>query len=62
MHAITVRDRNAGIDGLSLMELPYPHAGQNDVNVRVHAGVHPRVSCTGRQRGLIAPGDEVTLW
>ena len=37
MQAITVRDRNAGIAGLSLTDLPYPHAAENDVIVRVHA-------------------------
>jgi NADPH:quinone reductase-like Zn-dependent oxidoreductase len=38
MKAITVRDRGAGIGGLSLTDMPYPHAAQNDVIVRVHAG------------------------
>jgi NADPH:quinone reductase-like Zn-dependent oxidoreductase len=37
MQAITVRDRGAGVGGLSLTDMPYPHAGQNDVVVRVHA-------------------------
>ena len=37
MHAITVRDRAAGIAGLTLAEVPYPHASENDVIVRVHA-------------------------
>jgi NADPH:quinone reductase-like Zn-dependent oxidoreductase len=37
MQAITVRDRNAGVSGLSLTDMPYPHAAQNDVIVRVHA-------------------------
>jgi len=37
MHAITVRDRAAGIAGLTLTEVPYPHASENDVIVRVHA-------------------------
>lgn len=36
MQAITVRDRNAGLAGLSLAEMPYPIAGENDVIVRVH--------------------------
>jgi NADPH:quinone reductase-like Zn-dependent oxidoreductase len=35
--AITVRDRDAGTGGLSLTDMPYPHAAQNDVLVRVHA-------------------------
>jgi hypothetical protein len=42
MQAIAVRDRDAGLAGLSLTDLPYPHASENDVIVRVHAaGFHP---------------------
>ncbi|MDX3095485.1 NADP-dependent oxidoreductase [Streptomyces sp. ME01-24h] len=37
MQAITVRDRDAGVGGLALTDLPYPHAAENDVIVRVHA-------------------------
>jgi NADPH:quinone reductase-like Zn-dependent oxidoreductase len=37
MRAITVYDREAGVDGLTLTEMPYPHAAENDVIVRVHA-------------------------
>jgi NADPH:quinone reductase-like Zn-dependent oxidoreductase len=37
MQAIIVRDRDAGIAGLTLTEMPYPNAGDNDVIVRVHA-------------------------
>ncbi|GAA2856981.1 hypothetical protein GCM10010472_12930 [Pseudonocardia halophobica] len=37
MHAIAVRDRDAGIAGLALTDLPHPHAAENDVVVRVHA-------------------------
>jgi NADPH:quinone reductase-like Zn-dependent oxidoreductase len=37
MHAIAARDRTAGSNGLSLVEMPYPHAAENDVIVRVHA-------------------------
>jgi NADPH:quinone reductase-like Zn-dependent oxidoreductase len=37
MRAITVRNRDAGIAGLSLTDLPDPRAAQNDVIVRVHA-------------------------
>lgn len=36
MQAITVRDRDAGVAGLSLTEMPNPIAGENDVIVRVH--------------------------
>ncbi|GLX99502.1 hypothetical protein [Herbidospora sp. NBRC 101105] len=37
MWAITVRDRDAGVGGLALTDVPYPHAAENDVVVRVHA-------------------------
>ena len=37
MRAITVRDREADGHGLSLTELPYPSAAENDVIVQVHA-------------------------
>lgn len=37
MRAITVHDRAAGVDGLTLADVPYPHAAENDVVVRVHA-------------------------
>jgi NADPH:quinone reductase-like Zn-dependent oxidoreductase len=37
MQAIAVRDRDAGLAGLSLTDLPNPHAAENDVIVRVHA-------------------------
>jgi NADPH:quinone reductase-like Zn-dependent oxidoreductase len=37
MQAIAVRHRSAGVSGLTLTELPYPHAAENDVIVRVHA-------------------------
>jgi NADPH:quinone reductase-like Zn-dependent oxidoreductase len=38
MKTITVRDRGAGAGGLSLTDMPYPHAAQNDVIVRFQAG------------------------
>ena len=37
MKAIVARDRDAGLAGLSLTDLPHPHASENDVIVRVHA-------------------------
>jgi NADPH:quinone reductase-like Zn-dependent oxidoreductase len=37
MQAITVQDRAAGVGGLTLTDLPYPHAAENDVIVAVHA-------------------------
>jgi NADPH:quinone reductase-like Zn-dependent oxidoreductase len=69
MQAITVRDRDAGIAGLSLTELPEPHAGQNDVVVRVHAaGFTPGeldwpttwVDRAGRDRTPSVPGHELS--
>ncbi|MDL2079723.1 NADP-dependent oxidoreductase [Streptomyces sp. GXMU-J15] len=37
MLAIIAQDRTAGADGLTLSELPHPHAAENDVIVKVHA-------------------------
>jgi NADPH:quinone reductase-like Zn-dependent oxidoreductase len=37
MRAITARDRGAGVGGLTLTDMPYPGAAENDVIVRVHA-------------------------
>ena len=37
MQAIAVRDRDAGLAGLCLADLPYPHAAEDDVIVRVRA-------------------------
>jgi NADPH:quinone reductase-like Zn-dependent oxidoreductase len=37
MRAITARDRAAGVGGLTLTDMHYPHATENDVIVRVHA-------------------------
>ena len=54
MQAIAVRDRDAGLAGLSLTNLPYPHASENDVIVRVHAAGFTQGSWPGRGRGLIA--------
>ena len=69
MQAITVQDREAGVAGLSLTDLPYPHAAQNDVIVRVHAaGFTPGelgwsstwVDRTGRDRTPSVPGHELS--
>jgi NADPH:quinone reductase-like Zn-dependent oxidoreductase len=69
MQAITVRDRAAGLEGLSLTELPYPHAAENDVVVRVHAaGFTPGeldwpatwTDRAGRDRTPSVPGHEVS--
>jgi NADPH:quinone reductase-like Zn-dependent oxidoreductase len=69
MHAITVRDRAAGIAGLALSEVPHPHAAENDVIVRVHAaGFTPGelewpatwADRAGRDRTPSVPGHELS--
>ncbi|WNO76718.1 NADP-dependent oxidoreductase [Streptomyces sp. AM8-1-1] len=69
MQAITVRDREAGARGLALTELPYPHAAENDVIVRVHAAGFTRGELTwpgtwtdraGRDRTPSVPGHELS--
>jgi NADPH:quinone reductase-like Zn-dependent oxidoreductase len=69
MQAITVSDRNAGIAGLSMTELPYPHAAENDVIVKVTAaGFTPGelawpgtwTDRAGRDRTPSVPGHELS--
>ncbi|WP_030463791.1 NADP-dependent oxidoreductase [Kitasatospora sp. NRRL B-11411] len=69
MRAITVRDRDAGPAGLSLEEIPHPHAAENDVVVRVHAaGFTPGeldwpgtwTDRAGRDRTPSVPGHELS--
>lgn len=69
MQGITVRDRAAGIEGLTLSELPYPHASENDVIVAVHAaGFTPGeldwpatwTDRAGRDRTPSVPGHELS--
>jgi NADPH:quinone reductase-like Zn-dependent oxidoreductase len=69
MQAVTVRDRDAGIGGLTLTEVPYPHAAENDVIVRVHAaGFTPGeldwpatwTDRAGRDRTPTVPGHELS--
>jgi NADPH:quinone reductase-like Zn-dependent oxidoreductase len=69
MRAITVRDRAAGVGGLTLSDLPYPHAAENDVIVRVHAaGFTPGeldwpatwTDRAGRDRTPSVPGHELS--
>ncbi|WIX83907.1 NADP-dependent oxidoreductase [Amycolatopsis carbonis] len=69
MQAITVRDRDAGIAGLSLTDLPVPQAVQNDVLVRVHAAGFTRgeldwsatwADRAGRDRTPSVPGHELS--
>src|SRR3954464_12264040 len=69
MKAITVSDRDAGVNGLTPAELPYPHAAENDVIVRVHAaGFTPGeldwpstwADRAGRDRTPSVPGHELS--
>ncbi|MFF4706297.1 NADP-dependent oxidoreductase [Streptomyces sp. NPDC001288] len=69
MQAVTATDRDAGVRGLTLTELPYPHAAENDVVVRVHAAGFTRgelawpgtwTDRTGRDRTPSVPGHEVS--
>lgn len=69
MHAMTVSDPDAGIKGMSMSELPYPHAAENDVVVQVHAsGFTPGeldwpstwTDRTGRDRTPSVPGHELS--
>ncbi|MFF9349311.1 NADP-dependent oxidoreductase [Streptomyces sp. NPDC014734] len=69
MQAITVRDRDAGVRGLALTDLPHPHAAENDVIVRVHAaGFTPGelawpgtwTDRSGRDRTPSVPGHELS--
>lgn len=69
MRAILARDRAAGIDGLALAHLPYPHAAENDVIVQVHAaGFTPGeldwpgtwADRAGHDRTPTVPGHEVS--
>jgi NADPH:quinone reductase-like Zn-dependent oxidoreductase len=68
MQALIARDRAAGVEGLELAEMPYPHAAENDVIVRVHAaGFTPGeldwpatwTDRAGRDRTPSIPGHEV---
>jgi NADPH:quinone reductase-like Zn-dependent oxidoreductase len=69
MQAVTVQDRHAGVGGLTLTDVPYPHAAENDVIVRVHAaGFTPGeldwpatwVDRAGRDRTPSVPGHELS--
>ncbi|XVV39393.1 NADP-dependent oxidoreductase [Streptomyces sp. CA-100214] len=69
MQAITVQDRDAGVSGLTLSELPHPHAAENDVIVKVHAaGFTPGeldwpgtwTDRAGRDRTPSVPGHELS--
>ncbi|MEV4996617.1 NADP-dependent oxidoreductase [Streptomyces niveus] len=69
MRAITVQDRDAGVGGLNLADVPHPHAAENDVIVRVHAaGFTPGelawdgtwTDRAGRDRTPSVPGHELS--
>lgn len=69
MKAVTVRDREAGLAGMTFEELPYPHAAQNDVVVQVHAAGFTRgelewpttwTDRAGRDRTPSVPGHELS--
>ncbi|MGV9573076.1 NADP-dependent oxidoreductase [Streptomyces nigra] len=69
MQAITVQDRDAGVDGLTLSEVAHPHAAENDVIVEVHAaGFTPGeldwpstwTDRAGRDRAPSVPGHELS--
>ncbi|MGW4537395.1 NADP-dependent oxidoreductase [Streptomyces chartreusis] len=69
MQAITVKDRDAGVGGLTLTEAPHPHAAENDVIVEVHAaGFTPGeldwpstwTDRAGRDRTPSVPGHELS--
>lgn len=69
MQAIVVQDRSAGTSGLVLADMPYPHAAENDVVVRVHAAAFTPgeldwpatwTDRAGRDRTPTIPGHEVS--
>ncbi|MET9907017.1 NADP-dependent oxidoreductase [Streptomyces sp. NPDC006476] len=69
MRAITVQNREAGVTGLTLADLPHPHAAENDVIVLVHAAGFTRgeldwpatwTDRAGRDRTPSVPGHEVS--
>lgn len=69
MKAIVTRDRTAGVSGLSLEEMPYPHMSENDVIVEVHAAAFTPdelnwpgtwTDRAGRDRTPSIPGHEVS--
>ncbi|WP_233361567.1 alcohol dehydrogenase catalytic domain-containing protein [Streptomyces sp. GMR22] len=69
MQAITVQDRDAGVSGLILSDVPHPRAAENDVIVEVHAaGFTPGeldwpgtwTDRAGRDRTPTVPGHELS--
>ncbi|NAS24487.1 zinc-binding dehydrogenase [Herbidospora sp. NEAU-GS84] len=69
MRAVIARERDAGAGGLTPAEMPYPHAAENDVIVRVHAAGFTRgeldwpatwTDRAGRDRTPTIPGHEMS--
>lgn len=69
MQAITVHDRTAGPAGMSLTDMPHPHAAENDVIVRVHTAAFTPgeldwpatwTDRAGRDRTPTIPGHELS--
>ncbi|MFC9840935.1 NADP-dependent oxidoreductase [Rhodococcus sp. NPDC127530] len=69
MQAVITRDHKSGVSGLSVAEVPYPHAAENDVIVRVHAASFTPGELdwpgtwsdrAGRDRAPAIPGHEVS--
>src|ERR1700739_888065 len=69
VQAITVKDRDAGLAGLTLSEAPYPHMAENEVILRVHTAGFTRgeldwpatwTDRAGRDRSPSVPGHEVS--
>jgi len=69
MRAIVAPERATGIEGLTLADMPYPHAAENDVIVKVHAaGFTPGelnwpaswTDRAGRDRTPSIPGHELS--
>ena len=68
MKAITVAEKGAGVESMTLTDIDYPSALENDVVVRVHAAGFTRGELTwagtwvdraGRDRTPSVPGDEM---
>src|SRR4051794_5099570 len=69
MMAVTVSDRNAGVSGLAVTDMPYPHLAEGDVVVRVVAAGFTRgeldwpatwTDRAGRDRTPSVPGHELS--
>ena len=70
MKAVTVTEQGLGIEGMTLTDIDYPHAAENDVVVRVHAAGFTTGELTwpgtwtdraGRDRTPSVPGHELAV-